>query len=127
MLSLSRTVLGLAAASSLVLLTATVTPASADDTVQSLGPVGPQQPIIATVGNKRVIAFFTPGNSHCNVQAVVWDADDLEAKSASRVRIRVAPNQTASIDASENETIALKCGANADTLSSMADRQFASR
>jgi len=127
MFSLSRNVLEFAAASSLVLLAATTTPASADEMVQSLGPVGPQQPIIATVGDKRVIAFFAPGNGQCHVQAVVWDADDLEAKSASGVRISLNPDQTASIDASGTETVALKCGTNADTLSSLTNRQFASR
>jgi len=127
MFSFSRKVLEFAAASSLVLLaTTTTTPAGADEMVQSLGPVGPQQPIIATVGDKRVIAFFAPGNGRCNVQAVVWKADDLDAKSASGVKFSLRPDQAASIDASGTETLGLKCGADADTLSSLTSRQFAS-
>jgi hypothetical protein len=127
MLSLSRRVLEFAAAGSLIILAATTTtPASADEMVQSLGPVGPQQPIIATVGDKRVIAFFAPGNGRCNVQAVVWKADDLDAKSASGVKFSLRPDQSASIDASGSDTLGLKCGPDANTLSSLTSRQFAS-
>ena len=126
MFSLSRKVLEFTAASSLILLAATTIPAAADEMVQSLGPVGPQQPIIATVGDKRVIAFFAPSNGRCNVQAVVWKTDDLDAKSASGVKISLGPDQVASIDASGTETFGLKCGSGADTLSSLTSRQFAS-
>jgi len=72
MFSLSRNVLGLAAAGSLVLLAASVTSASADDMVQNLGPVGPQQPILATVGDKHVIAFFAPVNGRSRRRRSVW-------------------------------------------------------
>lgn len=126
MFSLSRKALEFVAASSLVLLAVT-TPVRADDTVQNLGPVGPQQPIIATVGDKRVIAFFAPSDGHCNVQAVIWTADDTSAKSASAIRFQLDPDQTVSIDSSLPEQFALKCGANGDTLSSLSSRQFASR
>jgi hypothetical protein len=56
MLSLSRNVLGFALASSLALLTVSTTPVIAEEMVQNLGPVGPQQPILATVGDMHVIA-----------------------------------------------------------------------
>jgi hypothetical protein len=128
MFSLSRKVLNFAAAGSLVLLAASTAPASADQMVQNLGPVGPQQPIIATVGKMRVIAFYAPANGRCNVQAVVWKADDLDAKSASGVRISLNPGQTASVDSSATESLALKCGDHAETLSSVnTGQQFASR
>ena len=126
MFSLSRKILEFAAASSLIVLAAATVPAAADEMVQSLGPVGPQQPIIATVGDKRVIAFFAPDNGRCNVQAVVWKTDDFDAKSASGVKFSLAPDQAASIDASGTETFGLKCGAGANTLSSLTSRQYAS-
>jgi hypothetical protein len=47
--------LGFAAAGALALTVANV-PAFADELTQNLGPVGPNEPILTTVGSKRVIA-----------------------------------------------------------------------
>ena len=104
-------------------------PASAGEIwPQRLGSVGPHEPLLATVGNKRVLAFFIPGNDQCNVQAVIWNADDLEAKSAARVRVNLNPAQTALIDSSATETLTLKCGDYAQSLSATdSDQQFVSR
>ena len=55
----------LAAASALVALTAVNPSARAEELPQNLGPVGAHEPILTTVGNKRVLAFFEPGNGHC--------------------------------------------------------------
>jgi hypothetical protein len=128
MYALSRKFLGFAAAGGLALLTLTTTPALAGDTVQSLGPVTPGQPILATVGGKQVIAFFASNNGQCHVQMVLWNADDVEARSAGAVRVSLNPGQTASIDGSENESFTLKCGDNAETLASIhGKQQFAAR
>jgi hypothetical protein len=106
-------------AETLVTLSAPTTPANADEMVQRLGSVGPHEPILATVGKKHVIAFFVPGNDHCNVQAVMWNADDMEAKSAAGIRVSLNPGQTASIDSPPTETLTLKCGDHAESLASV--------
>src|SRR5262249_30717230 len=82
----------------------------ANEMIQQSGPVGPHEPILVTVAQKHVIAFFVPGNGQCNVQAVIWNADDPEAKSAARVRVSLNPRQTTFIDTSATETFTLKCG-----------------
>ena len=51
----------------LLALTVSGTAARADEMAQNLGPVGPHEPILTTVGNKRVIAFSEPDNGHCAV------------------------------------------------------------
>jgi hypothetical protein len=95
--------------------------------VQNLGPVPAHEPILKTVGNKHVIAFFVPGNGRCNVQTVIWNAEDVEAKSAG-VQISLNPGQTVSIDSSATESFKLRCGDRADTLAAIdGDRQFASK
>ena len=128
MFSLSRNFLKFAAASTLVLLTAATTPASADDLVQNLGPVAHDQPILKTVGNKHVIAFFVEGNGQCNVQSVMWNADDMEAKSAVGVWFSLNPGQTASIHSSATESFTLKCDDHAETLAAIdTNQQTASR
>jgi hypothetical protein len=128
MFPLTLNSLKLAAAGALVTLAAFATPASADEMVQRLGSVGPHEPLLTTVGTKRIIAFFVPGNGQCNVQAVLWNADDIEAKSAAGVRFALNPSQTASIDSSPTETFTLKCGDRAESLASVdTDQQVASK
>jgi hypothetical protein len=108
--------LKLAAAGAIIALTAASTPARADDMVQNLGPVGPNEPILASVGNKHVIASFTSSSGVCAMQAVVWNADDIDAKSASRVQVSLSPRQRVHIDSADNQTLKLQCGDYARTL-----------
>ncbi|MGB6922317.1 MAG: hypothetical protein WBE08_02510, partial [Methyloceanibacter sp.] len=67
----------------------------APEMIQNLGPVGPNEPILTTVGSKQVIAFYVPGSGTCAIQAVVWDRNDADAASAARVRVSLNPGQTA--------------------------------
>ena len=69
----------LAAAGAPLSLTAASIPARADELAKNLGPVGPHAPILTTVGNKRVIAFYEPDSGHCAFHAVVWNTTDLNA------------------------------------------------
>jgi hypothetical protein len=127
MYSLSRNFLKFAAASTLLALTIGITPTSAYEMTQNLGPVPAYEPILTTVGNKHVIAFFVPGDGQCNVQVVIWNADDMEANSAGGVRLSLNASQTASIDSSETASFTLKCGDHAETLASVdTSQQFAS-
>jgi len=128
MFPLSRNSLKIAAAGALVALAAFATPVSAYEMVQKSGPVGANEPILVTVGQKHVIAFFVPGNGQCDVQAVIGNADDVEATSAIRIRVNLNPAQTALIDSSATETLTLKCGDYAESLSATtSDQQLVSR
>ena len=102
----------------LLALTVSGTPARADEMAQNLGPVGPHEPILTTVGNKRVIAFSEPDNGHCAVNAVVYDKTDAYTgmTTAARVRVSLNPSQTTSIDSVDNKSLTLKCGDEAETL-----------
>jgi hypothetical protein len=114
----SHNFLKFAAASALVALTVSGNPARADELAQNLGPVGPQEPILTTVGNKRVIAFYEPDNGQCAVHAVVYDKTDAYTgmTTAARVRVSLNPGQITSIDSVENKSLTLKCGDDAETL-----------
>ena len=50
-------------ASGFIALSSLAAPVYADDPVEHLGPVGPHEPILTNVGSKRVIAFYTPGET----------------------------------------------------------------
>ena len=119
MFPLSRNFLKFAAASAIVALTAVSTPARADELVQHLGPVGPHEPILATFGNKRAIAFYEPDNGRCAVSAVVYDKTDADTgmTTAARVRVSLDPRQIVHIDSTDNTSINLQCGDRAETLS----------
>jgi hypothetical protein len=130
MFSISRNFLKFAAACSLLVLTAISAPASADEMVQNLGPVGAHEPILTTVGNKRVIAFYEPDNGQCVVNAVVYDKTDPDTgmTTAERFRVSLAPGQTASIDSAENKSLTLECGDRGEKLSAVdTNQQFASK
>ena len=130
MFPLTRNFLKFAAASSLLALTALSTPARADEMIQNLGPVGPNKPILTTVGDKRVIAFYEPDNGHCAVNAIVYDKTDPDTgmTTAARVRVSLAPGQTASIDSVENTSLTLQCGDRGEMLSAVdTNQQLASR
>ena len=106
-------------AGAFVALTAVSIPARADDLVQNLGPVGPHQPILTTVGSKRVIAFYTPGSDRCSLHAVVWDNTGPAGSLAARVRISLEPGQIVQIDTAQDgslKTLSIGCGDNADKL-----------
>src|SRR4249919_525203 len=119
MFSLSLNFPKFAAAGAIIALIVSGSPARADEMAQNLGPVGPHEPIITTVGSKRVIAFYVPGDGGCNVQAVIWNGDDTDATTAAGFRVRLNPGQTASIDSAENRSLTLKCGDYAETLTAV--------
>ena len=106
---------GSAAAGALALSLASL-PAHSDELAQNLGPVGPNEPILTTVGSKRVIAFYVPGNGHCGINVVVWERSDASGDSAARVRVSLSPRQMVHIDSAENKSINLQCGESAETL-----------
>jgi hypothetical protein len=113
-----------AAVSTLVVLCAT--PTRAEELAQNLGPVGPHDPILTTVGSKRVLAFYEPDNGHCGLNAVVWDKTDADTgkTSAARVRISLNPRQMVHIDSTDNKSINLQCGDHADTLALVGTSEF---
>jgi hypothetical protein len=116
--------LGFAAAGALALSVARDPPARADELAQNLGPVGPNEPILTTVGNKRVIAFYVPGSGHCAINVVVWDRTDASGDSAARVRVSLNPRQMVHIDSAENNSINLQCGDSAEALALVDTSEF---
>ena len=126
MFTLSRSrFLGIAAAGAFVALSASL-PAGAEELAQNLGPVGPHEPILTTVGSKRVIAFYEPGGGHCTINVVVWDRNDDSGDSAARVRVSLNPRQMVHIDSAESESINLQCGDDAETLALVDNSKFMS-
>jgi hypothetical protein len=108
----------IAVAGAFVAVTSLSVPAIADELAQNLGPVGPNEPILTSFGNKRVIAFYLPGNNYCALQAVVFDKTDAYTgmTTAARVRISLEPGQIVHIDGTDNESLNLQCGKNAEKL-----------
>jgi hypothetical protein len=76
--------LGFAAAGALVVLATATIPTRANEPARNLGPVGPHQPILTTVGSKRVLAFYVPNGGHSAVHATVWESTDVATSSVAR-------------------------------------------
>jgi hypothetical protein len=106
-------------AGALVLATAS-TPAFADEYVTNLGPVGPNEPILANFGGQRVIAFFVPERGSCAVHTFMWkDAGADAPYTTSRVRMTLRPGQMARFD-NAHMSMNLLCGDDASTLAVVA-------
>ena len=102
------------------LVMATVTPANAEEYATNFGPVGPNEPIIATLGGQRSIAFFVPERGSCAVHTFMWkDAGEDAPYSTSRVRLSLRPGQMARFD-DAHMAMDLLCGADASTLAIVA-------
>jgi hypothetical protein len=115
--------LKLAAAGAIIALSAASTPTHADEMVQRYGPVGPNDTILATFGNKRVIAFYEQDTGRCAVNAVVFEKTDAETgmTTAAQVRVSLSPRQMLHLDSSDNQTLNLQCGDYAKTLAIVGD------
>jgi hypothetical protein len=119
--------LKIAAGGAILTLSAANHVAHADEMIQNLGPVGPNAPILATVGSKNVIASYAPASGTCAIRVVVWHVADTDANTAAGIRVSLSPGETASIDTTENKSLTLKCGDYAESLAVVdTDQQVAS-
>jgi hypothetical protein len=98
----------------LVALAVTSAPSRGEEMAMNLGPVGPHQPILASVGASRVVAFYTPGDGDCAVQAVVWQNES--GGDATRLRVSLSPRQIMHIDKEGQTTLSLQCGERGEQL-----------
>jgi hypothetical protein len=122
MFLLSHKTLGALVAGGLIALNSFASPVQADELVEHLGPVGPHQPILTTVGSKRVLAFYIPGEKTCALQAIVWNTEE-KTTSPARVRINLEPGAMVHIDSPENESLNLQCGDDAEKLAVVEDNE----
>jgi hypothetical protein len=98
--------------------------AHADEYATNLGPVGPNEPILANVGGQRVIAFFTPERGSCAVNTIVWkDTGADTPNTSSRVRVTLRPGEMVKFD-DARLAMNLLCGADASTLSAVAPAEL---
>jgi len=89
--------------------------ASAADSLTNLGPVGPDAPILATIGDHLLIAYFEPDNGKCAVSVVVSDTSKA-ARAPTRVRVALYPGELFHVDSVMDESVVLTCGPNAAML-----------
>ena len=114
-----KRLLNITTASALVGLAFINTPLAADGPAAHARPAGPHEPILASVGVRRVVASFATDFGHCAVNASVWDSIEAQADSALRIRVSLSPGQLLHIDsleAAETKSLDLECGDDAKTL-----------
>ena len=112
-----RTLLSIAAASALTVLAATHLASAGESNRANLGPVGPNEPILATVGNTRMVAYYERTNGKCAVNAVVFDSSPNGGGDASaRVRVALHPGELFHLDGVKDAHVVLACGPDAKLL-----------
>jgi hypothetical protein len=113
--------LKLAVAGALVVaLSAANIHAIAQEMVQRLGPVGPNDGILATIGTMHVVAFFQPTSGRCAVTAVLWDDMGADAGvSAKGIRVNVEAGEILIIETALQESLKLQCASDGATLAAI--------
>jgi hypothetical protein len=107
----------------MALVMAAVTPSFADEYVSDPGPVGPNEPILLTLGGQRVIAFFVPERGSCAVNTFIWKDAGTDDPHTSRVRLSLRPGQMARFD-DAHMSMNLLCGVDASTLAIVAPAEL---
>jgi hypothetical protein len=117
MVRFSRSSLSALGAGALIALLAANAPTRADDATTNLGPVGPREPILVKMGDKRMIAYFEPNGGNCFVSAVVFDASPSGGGYAStKIRVALHPGELFHLDGAEDRRVVLLCSFNGDKL-----------
>ena len=106
----------------LVVLAGLGLPASANDFAENTGPVEFHEPILAELGDKRVIAYYEADRGECGLNVVVWNRADETGDSRVGLRVNLSPREMVQIDTPDNESLNLKslnlqCGEYAEKLS----------
>jgi hypothetical protein len=116
---------GLAAAGALAALTLAGISARAGQAPTNFGPVGPSEPILATIGGQRVIAFFLPERGSCAVNAIIWKDAGVDAPYASsRIKVSLRPGEMIQLESGLRHSMNLLCGADASTLAAVAPAEL---
>ncbi len=96
----------------------------AQELTSNFGPVGPREPILATLGGQHVIAFFQPERGSCAVNAIIWkDAKADAPYASSRVKVNLRPGEMVQFDEVQ-KSMNLLCGADASTLAVVAPAEL---
>jgi len=112
-----RNILSIAVAGALIALTATGIASAGERQRANFGPVGPNEPILATFGDKRMIAYYTPDGDTCAVSAVVFDTSaNGGGETSTRVRMDLHPGEIFNLEGVGDQTVMLTCGPNASML-----------
>jgi hypothetical protein len=93
----------------LLALASSISTVRASDWTDNPGPVQAWEPILSGFGEKRLIAFYDPADDSCAIQAVIWNSEDVEARSASRLRINLRHGETAHLDSVNKVSLGLRC------------------
>jgi hypothetical protein len=118
-------ILKLAALGALLTFAAFNAPASAEEMKTNFGPVGPSEPVLATIGGQHVIAYFAPERGACAVSAIVWkDARADAPYASSRVKLSLRPGAMVQFDGAREASMKLLCGEDASTLSVVAPAEL---
>lgn len=110
-------VLSIAAAALLSVLATTTMSSAGEQAKANLGPVGPHEPILATVGQSRLVAYYEPDGGKCAVSAVMFTTSTNGGGAKStRVRVALHPGEIFHFDGIKDDRVVLTCGPNAKVL-----------
>lgn len=114
---LNNKTLSMAAGSVLAVLAATSMASAGEAAKANLGPVGPNEPILTTVGESRLVAYYQPDDGKCSVSAVMFTkSPNGGGYKSARVRVALDPGQIFRFDGAKGDRAVLTCGPDAKVL-----------
>ncbi|ODR98037.1 hypothetical protein AUC68_11070 [Methyloceanibacter methanicus] len=105
-----KNILPLAAAVMLSLFAVTGLAGAGESNHTNLGPVGPYEPILTTVGKSRLVAYYEPDDGRCAVSVVMSDDGGVKPM---RVRVVLHPGELFHLDSVADERVVITCAPNA--------------
>ncbi|MEM7398512.1 MAG: hypothetical protein AAGF48_12490 [Pseudomonadota bacterium] len=111
-----KTILPIAAVAALSLFVATEIAGAGDTHATNLGPVGPHEPILASVGKSRLLAFYQKDQGKCAVSAVLSSVTADGGVDAKRVRVALRPGELFHLDAADRERVVFTCAPDAQAM-----------
>ena len=111
-----KNILSIAAAAAFSMFAATAIAGAGETSEMNLGPVGPYEPILASVGKSRLLAYYEPDHGKCAVNAVMSAASQDGNAKATRVRVALHPGELFHFDGVRNERIVFTCAPGAKAM-----------
>lgn len=111
-----KNILPVAAAAALSVFAATDMARAGESSETNLGPVGPYEPILASVGESRLLAYFVPEHGNCAVNAVMSAATPKGDGESTRVRVALHPGELFHFDGVRNERVVFTCAPGAKAM-----------
>lgn len=112
-----KTIISIIVASLISVFAVATVATAGEPAIANLGPVGPNETILANVGDSRLIARFKATDGKCAVSAIMFDSSaNAGGYKSKRVGVMLHPGELFHFSGMKDERVVMTCGPNAKVL-----------